>query len=79
MVGLDPAYLTTRTNREEVESRFDFSVESDFRADWKRLTDQMQAGDELWNFEPPPGLMRFWGVALVRAGKVISTLIEAVD
>ncbi len=84
---LDAAYLTTQTSREEVESRIDFaSAPTEFGSDWERLLAKMQPGDEFWCFEPPedkPHLIekyyRVWGVALVREGKVISTLLEALD
>ncbi len=80
MVELDRSYLTTRTTRNDVEKRIDFdSATQEFSDDWSRLVAKMEPGDELWNFEPPPNDIRLWGVALVRDGLVISTLIEGVD
>lgn len=84
---IDHSYLTNETTRKEVENRIDFAnAPEDFRQDWERLLDKMLPGDRLWNFEPPPAAMRgvselyrFWGVALMRNGRVVSTLIEAVD
>lgn len=77
---LDASYLKQRIALEAVEAQYDFrNSPSDFREDWERLLAKRQDGDELWTFEPPPRSMRFWGIALVRNGRVISTLIEAVD
>ena len=76
---LDPAYLTKRISVEEVLRQHDFShTNADFRSDWERLKAKMQPGDELWRFEPPPGAIEVRGVALVRGGQVISTLVESV-
>jgi hypothetical protein len=36
------------------------------------------AGDELWRFAPPPGHMKITGIALVRDGEVVATLVESV-
>jgi hypothetical protein len=48
--------------------------------DWQRLLDKRRDGDELWYFEPPDEFsMQLWGVALVREGKVVSTVVTAVD
>jgi hypothetical protein len=79
-VQLDSSYLTTKTDRDEVERRCDFANCKDhFRDDWRRLLSGMQEGDELWNFAPSNKTHHeFWGVALVRSGQVIATLLEAV-
>jgi hypothetical protein len=43
--------------------------------DWDRLQ-KMQDGDEIWHFEPPtPNDIEIGGIALVRNGEVISTVI----
>jgi len=48
--------------------------------DWERLVAKMEEGDELWYFEPPDEqVFQLWGLALVRSGRVISTVITAVD
>jgi hypothetical protein len=80
-MDVDSSYLKSKTTRQEVESRFDFATAPDhFREDWERLLSRFQPGDEFWSFEPPTNnVISLWGVALVRSGKVISTLIEAVD
>lgn len=76
---LDGSYLKRSSSFEEVERRCDFrNAAPEFREDWERLKAKSMPGDELWDFEPPPGSIRMWGVALVRAGEVVSTLIEAV-
>ena len=76
---LPTSYLTEKTTPEGVRARYDFDArDSDFRADWERLLRKRQDRDELWFFAPPEGAIALWGVALVREGKVISTLIEAV-
>jgi hypothetical protein len=45
---------------------------------WKKLTAQMQPGDELWSFSSPPEtwqrLCGRAGIALVRNGEIIDTL-----
>jgi hypothetical protein len=62
-----------------VLKRYDFgSCHPDFRADWDRLLAKRRKRDELWLFAPPKGRIKVWGVALVRKGLVISTLVEAV-
>jgi hypothetical protein len=48
--------------------------------DWERLNAKLQPGDELWYFAPPNKLvMQFWGLALVRRSKIVSTVITAVN
>lgn len=81
LVEFDPSYLTTQTTREEAERRIDFAHASrEFREDWERLLNKALPDDELWNFEPPSKQhIAAWGVALVRSGKIIATLIEAID
>ena len=72
-------YLKERTTVEDVLATYDFaSCHPDFRADWERLLSKRADGDELYNFAPPPGQFTIWGVALVRRGEVIATLIECV-
>jgi len=64
---------------EDVQATYDFETcHPDFRADWERLLKKKTDADELFNFAPPPGKLRVWGVALVRRGEVISTLVECV-
>lgn len=48
--------------------------------DWLRLLAKRSQSDELWYFAPPNRTsMQLWGLALVRAGEVVSTVITAVD
>ena len=76
---LPPTYLSDRVTLEEVLAEHDFQASaSDFRADWERLLSKRIAGDELWRFAPPPGQIEVTGIALVREGEVISTLVESV-
>ncbi len=48
-------------------------------SDWQDLLAQMQVGDELWVYDSPQEdweeLMGSRGIALVRAGVVIDTLV----
>jgi len=77
---LENSYLKDRVTKQEVEALYDFpNTNAEFRQDWSRLLEKERDGDELWRFEPPPGQIRVWGIALVREGRVISTLVEAVD
>ena len=76
---LPPSYLKEKTSVEAVTGRYDFAIcDPDFRADWERLLSKKRDGDELWLFEPPKGAIELYGVALVRQGRIISTLVEAV-
>ncbi|MGE5193328.1 MAG: hypothetical protein ACM3U2_12605 [Deltaproteobacteria bacterium] len=76
---LPKAYLTDRVTLEQVLAEYDFgSCNAEFRADWERLLSKRAAGDEFWRFAPPPGHLEVWGIALVRDGKVISTLVDSV-
>jgi hypothetical protein len=73
------SYLTERLTLEQVLEGYDFeSCHAEFRADWERLLSKRSSGDEFWRFAPPPGHIKVWGIALVRAGEVISTLVDSV-
>ncbi len=75
-------YLTERTTYERTvtDSLVDGRPFGHANDDWERLKAKMDLGDELWYFEPPNRrVMQLWGLALVRGGKVISTVITAVD
>ncbi len=80
MVQLDKSYLTRKATldqavRENTHDGVPFGHAND---DWQRLVAKMRSGDELWYFEPPSrDVMQLWGVALVRDGQVISTVITA--
>lgn len=77
---LPPAYLTERVTLEDVLTEHDFEASHpDFRADWQRLLSKRRVGDELWRFAPPPGQIAVRGIALVRRGQVVSTLVESVE
>jgi len=81
MEGIEE-YLTVRLPLEQVlaENTYEGVPFGHANDDWQRLVAKMQPGDELWNFEPPnKNVIRLWGVALVRKGKIISTVITAVD
>lgn len=77
---LPASYLETRTTFDEVlaDHVFNGILAGSVWDDWERLTAKAHDGDELWHFEPPPGAIEVWGIALVRNGKVISTAITAV-
>lgn len=48
--------------------------------DWRRLIAERRAGDELWYFAPPSrAAIRLRGLALVRGGRVVSTVVTGVD
>lgn len=75
------SYLTRPTTYDEVVANemHQGMVFGHANDDWERLKAKMQPGDELWYFEPPSQCdMQFWGLALVRAGRVVSTVITAV-
>ena len=79
---LDRRYLTKRTTVDEIKRRINFkTAPPEFQDDWDRLLKKIQPGDELWEFAPPndPLAYQVWGIALVRHGEMISTLIEAVS
>lgn len=50
---------------------------------WLELLDQMEEGDELWTFSSSPGTWRSLcgraGVALVRNGKIVDSLVTAMN
>ncbi len=79
---LPSSYLTERVSFEQAAAEHmhdgrPFGCAND---DWGRLLAKRRAGDELWYFAPPRReSIRLWGVALVRAGRVISTVVTAVD
>ncbi len=75
------AYLTERTSFERAAA--DNMVEGKpfghANDDWLRLFAKRSDGDELWCFAPPDHeAIQLWGVALVRDGRVISTVITGV-
>ena len=77
---LPPAYLTELVTLDAVLAEYDFQTcHPDFRADWERLLAKWTPSDELWRFAPPPGHIEVYGIALVRDGEVISTLVESVS
>jgi hypothetical protein len=74
-------YLTERTTYEAAvaENMHDGRPFGHANDDWERLKAKMQPGDELWYFAPPNrSVMQFWGLALVRDRKVVSTVITGV-
>jgi hypothetical protein len=76
------AYLTKQTTFERAvaENMFEGKPFGHANDDWFRLLAKRREGDELWYFAPPaPNSRRFWGLALVRGVRVISTVITAVD
>jgi len=81
MVQLESSYLTKKTTLDEVlrENTYDGVAFGYANDDWERLLAKMQPGDELWCFEPPSKhVIQMWGVALVRMGNVVSTVITSV-
>jgi hypothetical protein len=75
-------YLTERTTYERAvsENLHDGRPFGHAHDDWERLKAKMQQGDELWYFAPPSqSVMQLWGLALVRRGQVVSTVLTAVD
>jgi hypothetical protein len=78
-MNLPTSYLKKRTTLQAARRRFDFdSCNSEFKADRNRLKAKRRTGDEIWILEPPKGAIAIWGIALVRKGRIISTLVEAV-
>jgi hypothetical protein len=78
-MNLAASYLKKQTTLRAVLRRFNFETCSpEFKADWDRLTAKRKCGDQLWVFGPPRGAIEIWGIALVRKGRAISTLVEAV-
>jgi hypothetical protein len=76
---LPNSYLTECVTLEQVLEEYDFkSCHADFKSDWERLLGKRADGDEFWRFAPPPGHIKVWGIALVRNGEVVSTLIDSV-
>jgi hypothetical protein len=76
------SYLTKQTTFEQARSdnMHDGRPFGHANDDWERLVAKMKDGDELWYFEPPnERVMQLWGLGLVRSGRVISTVITAVD
>lgn len=78
---LDPQWLTSQTTYDDavrdhmVEGR-EFGHAND---DWERLKAKMQTGDEFWYFAPPSAdAIQLRGLALVRKGQVLSTVITDV-
>jgi hypothetical protein len=81
-VEIPLAYLTERTSVEcaLADNTFDGKPFGNASDDWERLLAKRIEGDELWNFAPPNrNVLQLWGIALVRSGKVVSTVITAVD
>ena len=79
---LPPSYLTeaTTVERAAAENAYNGRPFGHAEDDWQRLLANRLEGDELWNFAPPSrNVMQLWGVALVRGGRVISTVLTAVD
>src|SRR5262245_2310711 len=47
--------------------------------DWQRMIAKRLPGDELWVFAPPSrNAFEVWGIALVRDGEIISTVVTAI-
>ncbi len=76
------AYLTERTTFERAvtENMLDGKPFGHANDDWVRLLAKRREGDELWHFAPPNATsIQIWGLALVRRGRVVSTVIIGVD
>jgi hypothetical protein len=76
------AYLTERTTLERAaaDNVCDGKPFGHANDDWLRLLAKRRDDDEFWYFAPPSReVMQFWGLALVRSGRVVSTVITAVD
>ncbi len=80
---INPSWLTKQTTYEDAirDNMFDGKEFGHSNDDWERLKAEIRPGDEFGYFEPPADTkeIRFWGLALVRAGRVVSTVIQAVD
>ncbi|MFZ5831977.1 MAG: hypothetical protein ACOY3P_17980 [Planctomycetota bacterium] len=79
---LPASYLTelTTIDRAVAENLHEGRPFGHAEDDWKRLLANWRQGDELWNFAPPSlDVIQVWGVALVRDGRVVSTVVAAVD
>ena len=77
---LPASYLKEPITQQAVETLYNFSeTDADVQEEWRRLLEKRRDGDELWTFEASPGQIRIWGIALLRNGQVISTLVQAVD
>lgn len=77
---VDPSYLSRRTTYEDaVRDNLQDGVEfGGCNDDWERLKAKIEPGDEFWYFEPPsPKGWQIWGLALVRDGRVVSTVLTA--
>lgn len=75
------SYLTELTTVERAAADNEFGGRPFGHAedDWRRLLAKRREGDELWHFAPPNrGVIQVWGVALVRAGRIVSTVVTAV-
>jgi hypothetical protein len=82
LMELPLAYLTEPTNFEQAaaDNAHNGGPFGHAEDDWRRLLAKRHDGDELWNFAPPSRTaMQVWGVALVRDGRIVSTVITAVD
>lgn len=76
------SYLTEPTTfeRAAAENAYDGRPFGHAEDDWQRLLAKRRDGDELWNFAPPNReVIQVCGVALLRDGPVISTVITAID
>jgi hypothetical protein len=85
---MDASWLRQRLTVEEAEVKHMVSDErlgsnpvpfGWVNADWRALLAEMQPGDELWEYDSPQEdwvrLMGSSGIALIRRGMVIATLV----